>query len=167
MVKLMLKKAISMISITDCDENSHVNNLKGSKSKTVDGWTFHDIEVGPWNGGDFGDCRSKSSWFGYSYLKNDDSSISTTLNGKGKAILKFGNCWKNGIVIVYKNDVELKSVGAKSEDNVEFDFEDGDVLKITEKGNGIIQFNDLKFLECGAEEVENFCAGANSSKLFV
>ena len=35
--------------LTECHLNSHVNNLKDSKSKIVSGWTFHGVEAGPWN----------------------------------------------------------------------------------------------------------------------
>ena len=45
------------------------------------------------------------------------------------------------------NDIKLSSVGAGKVDQVEFEFQDGDVLKISEN-QGIIQFNDLKIVEC-------------------
>ena len=35
--------------ITVCDANYHVNNLKGSTSQTVSGWTFDAVEKGPWS----------------------------------------------------------------------------------------------------------------------
>ena len=81
-------------------------------------------------------------WLGWGSI---EGSISTTLHRKGKAILDFGNCWSEGSVAAYKNGVELLSVGVKSEDQVEFEFEDGDVLNITEY-YGIIQFNSLKIV---------------------
>ena len=62
--------------------------------------------------------------------------------------MDFGNCWSGGNVDAYKNDVELLSVGAKSEDQVEFEFEDGDVLKIIEHNTAIIQFNNLRIVGC-------------------
>ena len=34
------------------------------------------------------------------------------------------------------------------QDEVEFQFEDGDELKISESGYGVIQFNGIKFLQC-------------------
>ena len=140
---------IYAISIPGCVENSHVNNLKGSQSVVVSGWTF-DIETGPWNGGDFGDCKSKS-WFGFSYLKNDGvASISTILHGTGKAILGFGNCWKNGNVTLYQNGVELKTVGKNTDAQVEFTFKDGDEIKITEKGYAILYFEEIHFIECSS-----------------
>ena len=128
--------------------NSHVNNLKGSKSTTVSGWTFTAVKKGPWNlvAAKWG-C-TEASWFGFVYP--GDASISTTLLGKGKAILEFGNCHSGGNVAAYKNDVELSSVGAKTEDQIEFEFQDGDVIKITEHNTAIIQFNDLKIVGCSS-----------------
>ena len=130
-----------------------MNNLKDSQDpKGPPGWTFHDIEVGPWSGGDSLDkpCRTKN-WFGFSQNKNNgEASISTTLYGKGKAVLSFGNCWRNGNVAVYKNDDKLKSVGRNSEDIVEFEFKDRDVIKITETGYAVIQFNYIRFIWCSS-----------------
>ena len=37
-----------MNTISVCDANSHVKNLKGSTSQTVSGWAFDAIEKGPW-----------------------------------------------------------------------------------------------------------------------
>ena len=126
--------------------NSQVNNLKGSKSKTVPGWTISGVKNGPWNienAAQWG-C-DKAFWFGWDHP--GATSISTTLHGKGEAILDFGNCNAMGDVTVYKNDIKLSSVGAEKVDQVEFEFHDGDVLKITEN-QGIIQFNDLEIVEC-------------------
>ena len=88
-----------------------------------------------------------ASWFGW---KNGggSSSISTTLHGSGKAILDFGNCnkdWRDmNYVSAYKNDIELASVGHSATHKVEFQFSDGDVIKIKAFGFAIIQFDDLK-----------------------
>ena len=135
--------------LTVCDLNSHVNNLKGSQSETVSGWTFSGVTSGPWNkdAAKWG-CPSWTSWFGWDYP--GAASISTTLYGKGKAFLEFGNCHSQGDVAVYKNDVQLSSVGAKKEDKVEFEFNDGDVLKITELNTAIIQFNNLEIVGCSS-----------------
>ena len=132
-----------------CDANSHVNNLKGSKSEYVSGWTFNSITRGPWNKDSEAtgyEC-SKASWYGWDHP--GDASISTTLHGTGKAILEFGNCQNAGNVNAYLNDKELSCLGARMVDQVEFDFQDGDVLKITEE-YGIIQFNGLKFISCSS-----------------
>ena len=127
--------------------NTQVNNLKGSNSKTVSGWTISGAGNGPWNLSKYIPCTDEAPWFGWKYP--GVTSISTTLHGKGKAILDFENCnaYPTGDVTVYKNDIKLSSVGANKGDQVEFEFHDGDVLKITEN-QGIIQFNDLKIVEC-------------------
>ena len=119
--------------------------MKGSKSETVSGWTFNEVKYGPWNENATQWGCDKGSWFGWTWP--GEASISTTLHGKGEAILDFGNCNAMGDVTVYKNDIKLSSVGAGKVDQVEFEFHDGDVLKITEN-QGIIQFNDLKIVEC-------------------
>ena len=138
--------ATTTTSISTCD-NSHINELKGSISKDVPGWTFDGLNYGPWkqNAANWGTC-SKGSWFGFAYP--GDGSISTVLNGNGKAVLEFGNCWTTGKVAVYLNGNEIASVGAKGEDQVEFDFQDGAEVKIVEHGECIIQFNDLHIIEC-------------------
>ena len=117
-------------------------------SENVSGWTFTDVKKGPWNqNANYWGC-AKASWFGWDWP--GAASISTTLHGKGKAILEFGNCHGRGDVTVYKNDVEISSVGAKKEDIIEFEFSDGDVLKITEHNTAVIQFNNLEIIGCSS-----------------
>ena len=58
--------------------------------------------------------------------------------------MDFGNCNKQGIVVAYKNGIQIASVGASATSQVEFKFSDGDVIKISELNAAIIQFNDLK-----------------------
>ena len=117
-------------------------------SENVSGWTFTDVKKGPWNqNANYWGC-AKASWFGWDWP--GAASISTTLHGKGKAILEFGNCHGRGDVTVYKNDVEISSVGAKKEDIIQFEFSDGDVLKITEHNTAIIQFNNLEIIGCSS-----------------
>ena len=99
-------------------------------SEKVSGWTFTDVKKGPWNqNANYWGC-AKASWFGWDWP--GAASISTTLHGKGKAILEFGNCHKMGNVFAFLNDVKLSSVSAKKEAQLEFKFNDGDVLKISE-----------------------------------
>ena len=76
------------------------------------------------------------------------------MHGTGKAILHFGNCWENGVVTVYKKEsnsgdfIKIASIDSPDVAEVKFEFKDGDVLKITEQGNAIIQFNEIKFEWC-------------------
>ena len=149
---------LSLIFITVCAENCHVNKLRAEKAKNVEGWTFENIKRGPWSWGeDFGKCKSfwnsQRIWFGSSG-DSEDASISTTLHGTGQAILHFGNCWENGVVTVYKKEsnsgdfIKIASIDSPDVAEVKFEFKDGDVLKITEQGNAIIQFNEIKFEWC-------------------
>ena len=118
-------------------------------SENVLGWTFDGVTQGPWNENAAQVGCSSASWFGWK-PNNLVGSISTILNGYGSAILGYGNCNSVGRVAVYKNDVEIASVGAKIEDQLEFEFQDGDVINISEENMGIIQFNDLAIIGCGS-----------------
>ena len=60
--------------------------------------------------------------------------------------MDFGNCFKRGIVVAYKNGEEIASVGASSTHKVEFEYSDGDEIKISELNGAIIQFNDLQIM---------------------
>ena len=68
--------------------------------------------------------------------------------GDGIGALTFGNCNKLGKVIAYLNDKEITTVGPKTETQIEFSFQDGDVLKIVEFDVAIIMFNDFKVVTC-------------------
>ena len=144
-------------SFTECAElNQHVNKLKGSQredTEDVPGWTFHDINLFPWNGGMPKRCLLGNSWAGQGPF-NGHPSISTKLLGKGRAILKFGNCHKNGKVTLYKNGVELKTVGDFSDAEVEFEYENEDEIKIASTGYAIIEFKNFKENSCLEK---NFC----------
>ena len=101
------------------------------------------------------------SWYGWN--PNDKkASISTTLHGEGKAVLEFGNCWESGEVIAYKNNVEIYRADAFDAVQVEFIFQNGDELKITQNGDGKIQFSDLRFDWCSSKEPEYIDCDANS-----
>ena len=133
---------LGKVILDNCD-NSHVNNLKGSESQTVSGWIFDSLTDGPWNS----NACSGASWHGWN-AGAAEGSISTTLHGSGKAILDFGNCNWGGTVVAYKNGVEVASVGSSATHKIEFEFVDGDVIKMTEFSNGILQFNDLEIVKC-------------------
>ena len=86
------------------------------------------------------------------------------MHGTGQAILHFGNCWENGVVTVYKKEsnsgdfIKIASIDSPDVAEVKFEFKDGDVLKITEQGNAIIQFNEIKFEWCskGTKTLMNY-----------
>ena len=144
--------------------NSHVNNLKESETESVSGWIFDSITSGPWNhNGDYYDSIcSDASWFGWKG-GSGVGSIITTLHENGKAILDFGNCNKQGIVVAYKNGVQIASVGASATSKIEFEFSNGDVIKISEVYSAIIQFNDLKIVLKGKIDL---CKTKNTAVLY-
>ena len=75
--------------------------------------------------------------------------------------MDFGNCGNYGKVVAYKNGVEIASIEASATDKIEFEFSDGDVIKITEFG-GIIQFNDLEIVKCTQGEKIHILLFTNS-----
>ena len=119
---------------------------------SVPGWNI-DCEEGVWQQ----NARDKhghkcSNWYGYGY---PIGSISTTFNGIGRAQLDFGNCWTGGAVKATLNGTVIASAPKNTPSvTVEFDFEIGSILKITEHGQ-IIQFNSLDIIQCN-EEIGNF-----------
>ena len=85
-----------------------------------------------------------------------EGSMNTTLHGSGKAILDVKNCNNNGIVAAYKNDVEIISLNAEKKDQVEFEFQDGDVIRISEFNGGIIELNNLAVVGCSTFDTQVF-----------
>ena len=69
--------------------------------------------------------------------------------------MDYGNCNGGGTVVAYKNGVEIASVGSSATDKIEFEFIDGDVIKMTEFTGGILQFNDLEIVKCTQGEKIN------------
>ena len=147
--------------------NTHVNNLVGSSSTMVDGWTI-DVTVGtafppvgnPPNG-DFNllDCVGNDFWFGLTPTGSNAGSITTTLNGCGRARLDYGNCQNlfsnpgSDSVHVTLNGNEISSAannGNELSKTIEFDFTDGNILELNEDGASAIRFNSLTILSCCA-----------------
>ena len=83
--------------------------------------------------------------------------------------MDFGNCWKQGTVSVYLNDVEIANASAATEVTVEFEFHEGFVLKFVELGQSIIQFNGFSVIECIGKVVvqlsQNFLHSTINKKL--
>ena len=145
--------------------NTHVNNLVGSSSPMVDGWTI-DVTVGtafppvgsPPNG-DFNllNCVGNDFWFGLTPTGSNSGSIRTTLNGCGRARLDYGNCQHlfsdpgSDSVHVILNGNEISSAannGQELSKTVEFDFNDGDILELYEDGLSTIKFNGFTIICC-------------------
>ena len=147
--------------------NTHVNNLVGSSSPMVDGWTI-DVTVGtafppvgsPPNG-DFNllDCVGNDFWFGLTPTGSNSGSIRTTLNGCGRARLDYGNCQHlfsdpgSDSVHVILNGNEISSAannGQELSKTIEFDFTNGDILELNEDGPSAIRVNGMTILTCCA-----------------
>ena len=118
-------------------------------------WTI-DCASGVWRKGDrdsYGDACS--NWYGF-HGGSGIGSISTTFNGKGHAQLDFGNCYNQGTVHAYLDGTVIASALANTPSmTVEFDFNIGSILKITEVDTCILQFNSLDIIQCN-EEIGNF-----------
>ena len=147
--------------------NTHVNNLVGSSSTMVDGWTI-DVTVGtafpPVANPPIGDftllnCVGNDFWFGLTPTGSNSASIRTTLNGCGRARLDYGNCQNlfsnpgSDSVHVTLNGNEISSAvndGNEVSKTIEFDFTDGNILELNEDGPSAIRFNSLTILSCCA-----------------
>ena len=125
---------------------TEANNLKGSTSQSVSGWTFSGVSHGPWNYESYNQCSAANNvcWFGWG---GGDGTISTILHGNGRALLKFGNCHNENLVKAFKNDVEIGRLEGHTTAQIEIEFQDGDVIKISEH-TAVVQFNDLSIVEC-------------------
>ena len=132
------------IIISACKDNTHLNNLLESTSmNTVNGWTI-DCSAGVWTGYEFEDCKN---WYGF--LHPESGSIATTLTGSGRARLDFGNCYKTGTVKAFLDGQEIESADALIPHKVvEFNFNPGSVLRISEYDIAVIQFNNLEIIDC-------------------
>ena len=68
--------------------------------------------------------------------------------------LNWRSCGHRGVSLpelpaaAYLNDKEITTVGPKTETQIEFSFQDGDILKIVEFDVAIIMFNDFKVVTC-------------------
>ena len=144
----------SIISIlgTCIESNGHVNKLKGSSSKHVDGWNIdmdlitktaflHDL------------CKDlggpKDFWAGCC----GGEIISTTLYGCGHGKLNIGNCWRSDRhpVHVYLDGKLIGEVSKNTNSKVfNFGFIEGSVLKINSNG-GILKFNNFEVTDCNCE----------------
>ena len=138
---------------SQCNENPHLENLIGSHFNPVDGWTFTNIENGQFNQQPshsyYNMCGEGKYWYGYGNGETVGS-IKTTLNGCGKAILDYGNCYIGGRVDVNLNGVRIDYAWSNTPSKiVEFSYTDGSILEISEPSSSIIQFNKLSTFQCG------------------
>ena len=86
------------------------------------------------------------NWYCYK-SREEVGSIKTTLSGNGRAKLNFGNCWTSGVVKVFLDNIEIASAtSGTASTTVEFDYNDGNELKLVEENVGIIVFNSFEEL---------------------
>ena len=71
--------------------------------------------------------------------------------GNGRGQLDYGICFAGGSankVTVYLNEVEISTVVDVASQVIEFDYTNGDRLKIQESGNSVFQFNGFSVIGC-------------------
>ena len=130
--------------------NEHVNKLRGTTSKNVEGWTL-DVDYGSVLDKNFRKCRDDNSWYGY----GGGRSIKTNLIGYGKARLDFGNCYDNGNVRAFLNGNEIgKATQYELSKKIEFYFNNGDTLELKEFYFASIRFNNFTVLSCFVKQKE-------------
>ena len=88
------------------------------------------------------------NWYGWG--KNEKvGSIVTNLSGSGRARLDFGNCHSGGTVKAFLDGQEIGSADALMPHKVvEFNFNPGSMLTMSESDVAVIQFNNLEIIDC-------------------
>ena len=124
--------------------------MRGTSSKNVDGWTI-DVNYGSVSGLRYGKCRDDKIWYGYNWGLSVGS-IKTTLHGCGKAELDFGECSNSPNshytqITLNGNEIGRANVGELSK-KIQFDFKEGDVLELHDRGYAMIIFNNFTILSC-------------------
>ena len=118
------------------------------RSIPVNGWTLS-IDFDLIKDGRYGMCGDYNSW--YSNYGLWLKTLETTLNGCGKARLDFGNCHRlfESLVQAFLNGKEIGTATTNElSKKIEFDFYDGDTLKLVESNNGHIRFNNFTVVSC-------------------
>ena len=96
------------------------------------------------------DTCGKETWFGYN-PGSSVGSVKTRFRGNGAATLNFGNCYKQGEVIVYLNENEIsRAYNNTPKVETNFEYNKGDVLSIKEVDTAIIKLNSLKLYRQGS-----------------
>ena len=126
-----------------------VNDIVGSKSEIIPGWTISDMDGGPWRLPKWKNvwekCGKDLAWYGWKEMSGVGSIIAT-LTTSGRAELSFGNCWDAGTVKVYLDGTEIfgGSAAPESGKTVGFEFQAGNVLSIHDEGaNSVIQISEF------------------------
>jgi len=95
-------------------------------------------------------CLGDAAFHGWA-SSNGKGYAKKTLTGEGHIKLTYGNCWKSGEVWVWKNDVHISTAQLETNSEVaEFDFEDGDVVKLTDEvGNSVMLLQKIEICRAG------------------
>ena len=107
------------------------------------GWSFS------WNdqwmfrptGADFCGNIPLTSYCGFQYP--GDGEISYTFTTSGTGDLSYGHSWTVGLVKVYLNDEELGYRNTRGTSNLQFEHSVGDVLRIKELQNAVMNIHFL------------------------
>ena len=119
------------------------NLLESTTTNTVSHWTI-DCDDGVWTK----PWKNCQNWYGW-ISDEKVGSIVTTLSGSGSARLDFGNCHDTGTVKAFLDGQEIESADALIPHKVvEFNFNPGSVLTMSEYDVAVIQFNNLEIIDC-------------------
>ena len=128
----------------------------------VDGWTLdvHYLQGRSFYKRMYKQCSDDNSWYGFK-LGPSEGSIKTTLYGCGKAELDFGECsseyvayepyynYTSHFIQVNLNGNEIGRANPKKlSKKIKFDFKEGDVLELHDRGYAMIIFNNFTILSC-------------------
>ena len=118
------------------------------------GWT---IDVSFSNNNDWsdqyhGNCGN-NTFYGY-HGDSPVGMISATFKGSGNATVIFGNCYKNGSVVVLLNNNELERALQEKYKTVSFNYTRGDVLTIKEVDTAIIKLYYFGISGCDGKFID-------------
>jgi len=126
----------------ECMARNNLNAFSDGIAMTHAGWQLDFTDPDMTDEDMSQECGNGKNWFGWSGADNVGSA-KTTLNGDGVATLEFGNCWSEGSVNVYLNDVLIASAtGRQYRKLIKFSFSDGATLEIKDEGgNSVVQLH--------------------------
>ena len=139
--------------LSECEKNGHVNAIldytnTDPKSTNIPKWDIS-CPNGVWEN-PFSSTTSNhncKNWYAFNNSKGS-CSLKTKVIGRGRGKLDFGNCYKanKGVVKVSLDGNVIDSAQNGTEKVIEFDFSDGNELKLSEENYGIIMFNSFEVL---------------------
>ena len=135
----------------------HQEDVSSKENMKANDWTF---EVDVSHKGFEDTCTSsqnpkiKNTWYGWQHF-NGTGTVSKSLKGSGSGKLIYGNCLvragrADNVVRVYLDGVLLSQAGSGEVKEVNFGYQDNDVLKLEEPW-AIIKIHRLE-LNCGKKD---------------